>query len=296
MGAMNHRGTDLSMPGISCSLRESVPLAQAAAFKRDNWSPCDPLGGHFRDFDGGFRQLLGNSEQMFAPFHLAPHVVGPHPGRGPQNREIVEQIGALAHYRGGIAADGIDHDLDGLFGQFLGHLGRAALKQPGGSRNRRIEILGRHHRAIKPFERITHGPKLTETYGQRVNAPVLVSSRQKAGRKLRPACLLTSIRDGMATEIRPASVAVTPATEIAWRSTVIDGPTAVIDRPTAIIGRTAIVVVVAIPGCSDRKPGANDAGKRGRRSSTSAATVIMAAPGGAEVRSAAGSGRHARAC
>src|ERR1700676_3948325 len=152
MGAMNHRGTDLSMPGISCSLGSSVPLAQAAAFKRDNWSPCDPRGGHFWHFDGGFRQLLGNSEQMFAPFHLAPDVVRPHPGRGPQNRKIVEQISALAHYRGGIAADGIDHDLDGLFGQFLGHLGRAALKQPGGSRNRRIEILwprSPHDKAVR---------------------------------------------------------------------------------------------------------------------------------------------------
>jgi hypothetical protein len=58
---------------------------------------------------------------------------------------------------------------DGFFGQFLGHLGRAALKQPCGSRNCRIEILGRDHCQIKPLERITHSLKLFETRGQRVN-------------------------------------------------------------------------------------------------------------------------------
>src|SRR5439155_13071709 len=47
--------------------------------------------------------------------------------------------------------------------------GRAALKQPCGPRNCRIEILGRDYRLIKPFERITHPTKLIETHGERVN-------------------------------------------------------------------------------------------------------------------------------
>ena len=106
---------------------------------------------------------------MLAPLHFAPHVLGTHTRRSPQNGEIIEKIGALPDHRVGIAVDGIDHDLDGFFGQFLGHFGGATLKQPCGSRNRRIEILGHQHRQIKPFERITHGLKLNEPRRERVN-------------------------------------------------------------------------------------------------------------------------------
>ncbi len=136
---------------------------------------CQFLG----HFDGGFRQLLGNSEHMLAPLHFAPDVLGPHTGRRPQDGEIIEQVGALADHGVGIAGDGVDHDLDGFFGQFLGHLGRAALKQPRGSRSCRIEILGRDHRQIEPLERITHPPKLAETGGQRVNGLALFAAIPK---------------------------------------------------------------------------------------------------------------------
>src|SRR5450631_939771 len=100
MGGMNHHAADLSMPAIAGNGQVSVALAQARALKRDNWSPGDPRRGSLGYFHGRFRQLLGNSEHMFAPFHLAPDVPRPHSGRSPQNRKIVEQIGALADDRG----------------------------------------------------------------------------------------------------------------------------------------------------------------------------------------------------
>ena len=81
----------------------------------------------------------------------------------------VEKVGAFPDDRIGIAVNRVDHDLDGFFGQFLGHFGRAALKQPGRSRNCRIEIPGREHRLIEPFERITHPSNLIESHRQRVN-------------------------------------------------------------------------------------------------------------------------------
>ena len=85
---------------------------------------------------------------MLAALHLPPDVLGADAGRRPQHRQIIEKIGAFADHRLGLAVDGVDHDLDGFFGQFLGHFGRAALKQLCGSRGRRIEILGRDHRLI----------------------------------------------------------------------------------------------------------------------------------------------------
>src|ERR1700682_4538985 len=74
-----------------------MPLAQAAAFQRDNSSPDrglrralgQRLAGYrlvrkcFGQFDRRLRQLLGNAQQMFAPLHLAPDVIGPYPGRCP---------------------------------------------------------------------------------------------------------------------------------------------------------------------------------------------------------------------
>ena len=63
---------------------------------------------------------------------------------------------AFADHRLGVAIDSVDHDLDGFFGKLLGHLGWATLKQPGGTRRSRIEILGREHRQIKPLKRIIH--------------------------------------------------------------------------------------------------------------------------------------------
>ena len=176
------------MPGMSQEIRKNPGSLNRACANCGSASAtigrrADPgrrsLVHFLGHFDGGFRQLLGNSEHVLAPLHFAPDVLGPHAGRRPQHREVIEQVGALADHRVGIAADRVDHDLDGFFGQFLGHLGRAALKQPRGSRRCRIEILGRDHRQIKPLEQITHSPKLAETHGQRVNGLALFAAISK---------------------------------------------------------------------------------------------------------------------
>src|SRR5665647_1631149 len=110
--------------GRICPCREfaesrqiSVALAKRTAFERDNWSPRHPAWrslGHFHGRFPHFRHLLRDSEQVLAPRHFAPDVLGPHTRRRPKNREIVEQVGALADHRFGIAVDGVDHDLDGF--------------------------------------------------------------------------------------------------------------------------------------------------------------------------------------
>src|SRR3954451_24863950 len=159
-GAMNHHAADLSMPATDEIVRQaSVALAHAAVLETDDGSPSDAGRRNLREFHPGFRHLFGDAEKMLTVGHFAPNVVGPNARGGPQNSKVIEQIGALPDYRAGITVDGVDRDLDGFLGQFLGHLRRAALKQPGRSRNCRIEILGRDHRAIEPLERITHSPK-----------------------------------------------------------------------------------------------------------------------------------------
>src|ERR1035437_3802952 len=87
-----------------------VALAQIAVLKRDNWSPCDPSRRCLGHFDGGFRQLLGNSEQMLAPIPSSPDVLGPHTGRRRQNGEIIKKVGALLYRGVGLAIDALHAD------------------------------------------------------------------------------------------------------------------------------------------------------------------------------------------
>eukprot|EP01035_Chromulina_nebulosa_P041374 gene41375-55966_t len=53
--------------------------------------------------------------------------------RSPQHGQIVQKIGAFTDDARLIAVDGVDGHLDGFFGNFLRHLGRAALKQARGA-------------------------------------------------------------------------------------------------------------------------------------------------------------------
>src|SRR6266849_7597961 len=236
---------------------------------------------------------------MLAPLHLAPHVLGPDTGRRPQNGEVIEEIGALPDYRRGIAIDGIDHDFDGFFGQFLGHLGRAALEQPCSSRRGRIKILGRDDCEIKPFERITHPLKLIQTRGQRVNGrlPIVTKQKKSAGHSKAAGGLSGSgwprlpaaVR--MTVEIGDAGPAITISTAII-RLTAVIGIPAVIGRTATVIGRGApvVIVVATVLRGGNRNPGADNAGKGGCRGGATAATII--ATPGAEVSGVAGPGRR----
>src|SRR6266404_1267942 len=75
-------------------------------------------------------------------------------------------------------------------------------------------------------------------------------------------------------------------------SAVIIGGTAVIIRTPAVVDGAAVIIVIigtAVLGRSDRKAGADDSGKSGRRGGT-AAPIVSAAS--AEVSGAAGRGRR----
>src|SRR3954453_307315 len=121
MGGMNHPRPDLSMPdgdrnhiavipgralranpesrgdtllADSGSAREErasrndnikLMALAAAAFERDNWSPCGPRRDRLRQVGPRFRQLFGNSEQMLAALHFAPDIFRAHAGGGPQH-------------------------------------------------------------------------------------------------------------------------------------------------------------------------------------------------------------------
>ena len=50
---------------------------------------------------------------------------GLHARMHPEHHQIVQQVGAFADNRLGLAVHGIDHDFDRLFGQLFGHLGAA---------------------------------------------------------------------------------------------------------------------------------------------------------------------------
>jgi hypothetical protein len=60
------------------------------------------------------------------------------PGMHPEHHKIVQQIGAFADHRFGLAVHGVDHHFDRFFGEFFGHFGAAGAQQPGRPRLRRV--------------------------------------------------------------------------------------------------------------------------------------------------------------
>jgi hypothetical protein len=76
------------------------------------------------------RHLLGDAEQPLPPIHLSPDVIGFDAGGDPQHHEIVDEIGAFLDDGFAIAMHGIDHDLDRLLGELLGHFAAARAQQP----------------------------------------------------------------------------------------------------------------------------------------------------------------------
>src|SRR5262245_45836899 len=85
----------------------SPPLADAAAFERDDLTAC-AIVEHL------LRYFLGDAQEPFASIHLAPDVYGANAGRYPQHHQVVDQIGAFLDDCIAVAVHRVDHDLDCL--------------------------------------------------------------------------------------------------------------------------------------------------------------------------------------
>src|ERR1700681_314243 len=84
---------------------------------------------------------------------------------------------------------------------------------------------------------------------------------------------------GLAAKFRTAAAIAIAGTIIARTAAVVDRAAAIVGRTAAIIGRTAIIIVIigaAVLVGRDRQAGADNAGKGGRRGST---TAIAPVPG-----------------
>src|SRR6266851_7397334 len=87
------------------SVLRSAPFTGAAAIERDDLAPR-------RRVQAILRQLLRDAQQPLATLHLRPHVLGMDVGGHPKHHEVIEEVGALAHHRVGMAVHGVDHNLD----------------------------------------------------------------------------------------------------------------------------------------------------------------------------------------
>src|ERR1041384_2055922 len=140
-----------------------APLAFAHAIERYDLAPGRGLG-HF------LRYLLGNAEEPLTSIHPRPDILGMDAGRHPQHDEVVDQIGAFAHHRVGVAMHGVDDDLDRFLGKLLGHLAAAGAQQASRARDRRISGPRCKDGLIEAVERISHaGATITPSVQECVN-------------------------------------------------------------------------------------------------------------------------------
>src|SRR5277367_1478973 len=118
------------------------PLPRPTPFQHDDLT----TGKIFRHL---FRHLLGDAEEPLAAVHFLPDVLRLDAGGDPEHDEIIDQVGALFDDGFAIAVHGVDHNLDGLFGELLGHLAAARTQQPRRPRGRRIVLPAGVHRLIE---------------------------------------------------------------------------------------------------------------------------------------------------
>ena len=93
----------------------SAALADAPALQRHDFTSR-------RDLYQIFWHFFGNTEHQLAPLHFGPDIIGMDPGMDPKYHKIIKQIGAFPDNRLGMAAHGVDYDLDCFLGKLLGHL------------------------------------------------------------------------------------------------------------------------------------------------------------------------------
>src|SRR5581483_1567644 len=134
---------------------ELAPLADAAALERNHLAR--QLG-----VAALLRELLGYAHQALAPLHFLPDFLRLDSGRDPEHDQIVDEVRAFPHDRVAAAVHRVDHDLDGLFGELLRHLGTAGAQEPSRARARRISMPGRDDSAVEAVDRISHAERITQ--------------------------------------------------------------------------------------------------------------------------------------
>jgi hypothetical protein len=101
-------------------------------------------------------QFLGDAVDALPPVDFIHDVGGGNAAFGPDDREMVENVGALQDHRLAVHLHRVKPDLDRLLGQLLGHFLHPVAEQLGGSGNRRVSVPGLQHGGEQPVERISH--------------------------------------------------------------------------------------------------------------------------------------------
>src|ERR1700730_4935008 len=157
----------------------SPPLAQTAAFERDDLAPRAVV-------ETLLRHLLGNPEQALAPVHFLPDILRPDARSDPQHHQMVDQIGAFLDDGIAVAEQGIEDHLDRFLGKLLRHLAAAGAQQPCGPRRRRIVVAAGERRVIEAGDRISHAASTIARY-RRNCVKVLIAQEVHSSWASRPA-------------------------------------------------------------------------------------------------------------
>jgi hypothetical protein len=104
-----------------------------------------------------FLDLLGDAIEPLAPVHFRPDFLGLNPGLGPQNHQMIKQVGAFPDDFFPVAGRSLKCNLGGLFRDLLGNFKRPGLEQACGARTGRILAPGGAHTLEQAADRITHG-------------------------------------------------------------------------------------------------------------------------------------------
>ncbi len=94
--------------------------------------------------------VLGKTRLRLAVFQLFPHHVRIDAGRNPQDHQIIKEISTFLDHGIATATHGVDHDLDGFFGELFCDFAATGAKEPRCPGGRRIVVLARLRFAIKP--------------------------------------------------------------------------------------------------------------------------------------------------
>src|SRR6185312_11373348 len=101
-------------------------------------------------------QFFGDAVDALPPVDFAQDVGGRNSAFGPDDRKVIENVGALEDDLLAVHLHGIEADLDRLLDQLFGHLLHAVAEQLGGARRRGASVPGLLDGGEQSIERISH--------------------------------------------------------------------------------------------------------------------------------------------